>query len=106
MPHDNQSQVKWVLYYYGFGVTNAVACADTPEELMPQAGIGQPVKWIDQGGRYIGFPFGGDVHADFRYTINRDGEQVYKIMAGQHRAGRHKSLSERLYDWLCPAWVK
>lgn len=88
---------KWVLYFYGFGVCNAVACEDTPEALMPKAGIGQPVQWTDQNGRYLGLPLNGDRTLGFHYTINQDGERLYKIMSGQMR---RRTLGERFLNWL------
>lgn len=90
MQQDTASDKKWVLYFYGSGVSSAVACEATPEELMPKAGIGQPVKWTDQGGRYIGIPFDGKLPAEFYYTINQDGETVYKVMTGQRPQPRSR----------------
>lgn len=83
MSNTTTSDEKWVLYLSGFGPTVAVGCENTPEELMTKAGIGQPVKWTDQGGRYIGIPFDGEFPAKFYYTINQDGETIYKVMTGQ-----------------------
>lgn len=95
-----QSNEKWVLYYYGFGACAAVACENTPEELMPRAGIGQPIKWIEQNGRYLGLPFNGEVSPPpFSYSINQDGERLYWMMSGK-RPQKKQSEWRKAFDGL------
>ena len=96
MTQDTASQEKWVLYFYISGKTNPVACENTPEELMTKAGIGRPIQWTDQGGCYIGIPFGGKMPADFYYTINQDGENIYKVVTGQKPERRHNSAFDNV----------